>query len=373
MANPKRVMARMVKVGPVSPIEGADRIEQASVGGWTVVIGKGDFSEGDLAVFFEVNSFLPSDDSRYEGFDGHKEMLVNGGMKKGHVLRTARLRGVWSQGLLMDPHDVLPSSIPEYAYEQMYERKTNLSNLCGVCEYEPVRPTQGDIGMLGRYDPWCAPRTEAERVQNVSQEAYDAMKKADHFISVKVDGTSMTCLFDPRYDRIRLFSHNNEISIDKGFGQQVYDKAAEQGIIGWVTDNPGKTVQFEACGPKINGNRLGLKEMRLYVFSVWDTDKCEYIDMQRMLQYGNEPVLSKSFAPIVLDLNLYGHQKTTDLIEWVDGLRGRVTDRLDEGIVIHAYGRGRTTEEEWRLLQSELGATMQIKAISRKYLLKAKE
>ena len=95
--------------------------------------------------------------------------------------------------------------------------------------------------------------------------------------------------------------------------------------------------------------------------------------MQRMLQYGNEPVFSKSFAPIVLDLNLYSHPKTTDLIEWVDGLRGMVTDRLDEGIVIHAYGRGMASEEEWQLLQRELGATMQIKVISRKYLLKAKE
>ena len=46
---------------------------------------------------------------------------------------------------------------------------------------------------------------------------------------------------------------------------------------------------------------------------------------------------------------------------------------LDEGVVIHVLGRGSTTNEEWNRLQHALGAQMQVKCISRRYLLKAKE
>ena len=221
----------MVKIDSISPIDGADRIVAAHVGGWTVVVGKGDFNAGDLAVLFEIDSFLPADDSRYEQFAerGTKEMIVNGGSKRGHVLRTIRLRGTWSQGLLMHPQDVLPNSIPESAYEQMLERKANLTGLCGICEYNPM--LGNDVKILRRYDPWVAPRTDAERIQNVSEELFAIVKKTDYLVSMKVDGTSLTALFDPRYDKIRLFTHNNEISYDRKLGKQVYEQAEKQGII----------------------------------------------------------------------------------------------------------------------------------------------
>ena len=40
----------VVKVGKPQPLLGADRLEVLRVGGWTLVVGKGDFQEGDLAV-----------------------------------------------------------------------------------------------------------------------------------------------------------------------------------------------------------------------------------------------------------------------------------------------------------------------------------
>lgn len=372
MANQSRAMARMVHVDAIDPIDGADRIVAARVGGWTIVIGKEDFKAGDLAVLFEIDSFLPSDDERYAKFAerGEKEMLVNGAAKKGHVLRTARLRGVYSQGLLMRPQDVLPSSIPEHAYEDMYERKTNLTSLCGVCEYDPIRTVdQGNMHILRKYDQWAAPRTNAERIQNVSEDVFDLVKKTDYLVSVKVDGTSVTMLDDPRYQKVRVFSHNNELSVDGGFGEQVYRQAEEQGIVKWLNDHPGITLQMEACGPKINGNRLGLKAMRLYIFSAWDTVACKYLDPYRIDDCALDPACTPELS---IDLNDFA--TTIDLIDWVDGLRGHInSSKLDEGIVIHVLGNGICTIEEMRKIDGELGPQRQMKVISRKYLLKAKE
>ena len=372
MASPNRAMARMVHIDSIEPIEGADRIMAARVGGWTVVVGKGDFDAGDLAVYFEIDSFLPADDPRYAKFAerGVKDMIVDGAAKKGHVLRTVRLRGTYSQGLLMRPQDVLPSSIPGYAYEKMAENKVNLTKLCGVCEYEPIRTIdQGNMHILRRYDAWVAPRTDAERVQNISDEVFDIIKRTDYFASVKVDGTSITMLNDPRYQRVRVFSHNNELSTDDGFGKQVYEQAEKQGLVRFMNEHIGITVQCEACGPKINGNRLGLKEMRLFVFSLWDTNRCRYLNLYN---FTNDELVA-SRTPIINDFDLNEFETTIDLINWVDGLRGKVAkDRLDEGIVIHIIGNLTATQDEWFKLCNELGAQMQVKCISAKYLLKAK-
>ena len=38
----------------MEPIEGADRIELAHVLGWQCVVNKGQFNEGALAVYFEI-------------------------------------------------------------------------------------------------------------------------------------------------------------------------------------------------------------------------------------------------------------------------------------------------------------------------------
>lgn len=381
MANPNRKMARMARIDSVDPIDGADRIVAARVGGWTVVVGKGEFEEGDLAVFFEVDSFLPENDPRYAQFAerGVREMIVDGAAKRGHVLRTVRLRGTYSQGLLMHPSDVLPSTIPDHAYADMLERGTDLTRLCGVREYDPIRTTdQGNMHILRRYDPWVAPRTDAERIQNVSEDVFAIMKKTRYFVSVKVDGTSITMLNDPRCQKVRVFSHNNELSTEDGFGQQVYEQAEQQGIVTYLNEHPGITMQMEAAGPKINGNRLGLKTMRLFVFSMWDTGGCKYLNPYDVLPAycvkAGSSDLVQSVAPMMpLSFLLSDYPTTLDLIDHVDGLRGHVTDRLDEGIVIHILDEGGCTDEEWFRLCDALGAQMQVKCISRRYLLKAGE
>lgn len=62
MLNPKtneRELAYVVTVGWVRPIEGADNIELIGINGWTCIAKKGEFLEGDLAIYFEIDSKLP--------------------------------------------------------------------------------------------------------------------------------------------------------------------------------------------------------------------------------------------------------------------------------------------------------------------------
>ena len=55
----ERQLATVRRIVAVDPIPGADAIEVATVSGWKVVIKKGEFVPGDLAVYCEIDSFLP--------------------------------------------------------------------------------------------------------------------------------------------------------------------------------------------------------------------------------------------------------------------------------------------------------------------------
>ena len=59
MLNPKtneRELAYVVKIDDIEPIIGSDNCEAAVVGGWRIMVRKGTFSIGDLAVYFEIDS-----------------------------------------------------------------------------------------------------------------------------------------------------------------------------------------------------------------------------------------------------------------------------------------------------------------------------
>lgn len=102
MSNRKLVSVQEI-IG-VDPIEGADRVEVARVLGWRVVVGKDmHLKPGDRVAYFETDSLLPAYDPRYKAFQerGQKTMIVGAKEITGHVLRTVKLRGVYSQGLIM--------------------------------------------------------------------------------------------------------------------------------------------------------------------------------------------------------------------------------------------------------------------------------
>lgn len=94
-----RRLATFRTIDDLSPIEGADLIEVATIGGWKVVVKKGEFKVGDGCVYFEIDSFLP------DGVPAWQFLVDKQGREfegvRGHRLRTVKLRGTTSQGLVL--------------------------------------------------------------------------------------------------------------------------------------------------------------------------------------------------------------------------------------------------------------------------------
>ena len=96
MLNSKgeRELAYVVLIDEIMPIEGYDRVELARVGGWWCIVQKGQFTVGDPAIYFEVDSKVPSDRECFAFL-----------AKRKYKIKTIKMCGVISQGLLMHAED----------------------------------------------------------------------------------------------------------------------------------------------------------------------------------------------------------------------------------------------------------------------------
>ena len=105
MLNEKgeRELAYIVQIDEIKPIEGYDRVEYARVNGWWVIVGLNQFKVGDLAIYIEVDSRVPSDKEQFAFLE-----------KRDYKVKTQKMCKVVSQGLLMSLSD-----FPELFFEDM--------------------------------------------------------------------------------------------------------------------------------------------------------------------------------------------------------------------------------------------------------------
>jgi len=133
-----RKLVSVQEITNIEPIEGADRIEVARILGWRVVVGKDmHLKPGDRVAYFETDSLLPAYDPRYKSFQkrGQKTMIVGSMEVTGHVLRTVKLRGVYSQGLIM--------RLDELGFRYTPAVGTDITDKANVLKYEEPLPMGG--------------------------------------------------------------------------------------------------------------------------------------------------------------------------------------------------------------------------------------
>jgi len=346
------------------------------VDGWRVVTKKGEFNHDDLVVYLEIDTFCPVnvEPLAFLAERGTRTMEVDGTDVRGHVLKTIRLRGVYSQGLCVAPSEF---GINNDEAQTLCDEEADVSERIGVCEY--VRPVKSGGGsprfIKNPYDRSVAPVTDAERVQNCTR-IWDILRKVDSYATVKVDGRSTTMVFDPRHDKIRLFSHHRELDYEyqpedggKTIAQVSYEAAERQGIVKFCNEHPGITVQFELTGPKIQ--RSVTRDFQCHVFAVWYMATIRKLTPDDIRHNGWDEIASSYVRE--LDINASDYDTPQDLLEAVDRLRDNVAKgKPDEGVVFHITGQGSASDEEWMQVQRKLGTNMEFKAVSNRYLLKEK-
>ncbi|MBQ6503215.1 MAG: hypothetical protein IJI57_04810 [Flexilinea sp.] len=258
-----RKLASIQKIWKIEPIEGADRIEKAHVLGWSCVVNKGQFTEGDDAVYFEIDSFLPvRPEFEFLRSSSYKKTDFMG---EGFRLRTQKFRGEISQGLLLPI-----SSFPELYDAQMhgYNIGDDVTELLGVkkWEIEEMATTGGTvIGTL----PYDVPHTDETRVQT-EEGLIQAFAGLEYYISTKMDGSSHSVSIGE--NGFHVCGHNYEYKDDdsSSFYKLVKERGYKEKMERFVENNNINTltIQGELCAPGIQKNRLRLQKPEWYVFTV---------------------------------------------------------------------------------------------------------
>jgi RNA ligase (TIGR02306 family) len=89
-------VAFVAKIENIVPIPGADNIEQALIGGWSCIVKKGAHSRGELVICATTDAIIPQTLS--------DKMGVTGYLRSGTRVRTVKLRGVYSECLIIPLH-----------------------------------------------------------------------------------------------------------------------------------------------------------------------------------------------------------------------------------------------------------------------------
>ena len=273
MTEQFRKLVTVQRVAEVKSIEGADLICAYRINGWWVVDQVGKYSVGDEVLYAEIDSWIPHEIAPFLSKD--KEPREYNGVK-GQRLRTIRLKGQYSQGLL------LPwSTICHIDNWSDLEEGTDVSELLGVQKWEAPIPVNLTGQMKGNF-PAFIRKTDQERCQNLVREINQEYTIEKHFeVTLKLDGSSCTVYHNAGL--VGVCSRNIDLKLEQE-GNSFVDIAKSTGLLKALIDlNENLAVQGELMGPGIQGNKEGFDSHKLFIFDIFDIDnQCYLVWADRM-------------------------------------------------------------------------------------------
>lgn len=338
----QRELCYVVTVDDIKPIPGKDRVECAVVGGWSIMVRKGQFKPSDKAIYFEIDSKVPEK----EPF-----MFLEG---KHFKIKTQGYRNpdgskFYSQGLLMGIEDF--NGELDWIYDKNSTEPIFLTKELGVTYYDPednkrksnkTNPNAKYQRMMNRYPKlakskfgrWCMKhtftkkllylilggdkkngavkfpewvvKTDEERVQNCFSHVHSIDTK--WIVTEKRDGTSttMTLKGHGKGQQYVVCSRNVPMTHRKDgswYDTNVYTEMADKYSIKNVlkdllTDEyEFVTIQGETFGEGIQKRDYGLKEHVFEVFNVifgykdGTTKRLNPIEMKELMDKYNVPTV----------------------------------------------------------------------------------
>ena len=336
-----RKMATIRKIDALRPIPGADAIECAIVGGWTCVVKKGEYVAGDLAVYCEIDSWIPYEVAPFLS-KGNFPHVYN--EVKGERLRTVKLRGQLSQGLL------LPLSTLTMVESELFEG-LDVSFPLGIVKYEAPIPASLAGEIKGMF-PSRIPKTDQERIQNLSVELEEwKAEKLTWEVTEKLDGSSMTVYIID--GEVGVCSRNLDLKPNKD--NSLWATAYKNEIdVKLIQSCCNLAIQGELVGNGIQGNIYKMRDQEFYVYDIYDIDAGRYFTPAERVAYCK--VWDIKHVPVFKSDFMLTTETVADLLQMAEGksVMGTIAGPEREGLVYKCNER-----------------QVSFKAISNRFLLKS--
>jgi hypothetical protein len=345
----ERKLASIRRISDIQEIPGADLIELALVDGWKVVVAKEvGHKVNDLVVYCEIDSFLPiKEEFEFLRKSSFKKM----GDEEGFRLRTVKLRGQVSQGLIL-PLSVLFEGYGYRVSETLLNENvalepnrtvispsdmielvpgTDVTEKLGIVKYEPPIPTELAGKVKGLF-PSFIRKTDEERIQNLASE-YDEMKKHTYYVTEKLDGSSATFYFNN--GEFGVCSRNLELLETEG--NTFWKVARELDLENKLRENGmNLSIQGELIGESVQGNPYKIKGQTVRFFNLFDIDLQEYHSLSTFQSLITD--LELETVP-VLNTHLHLPETIDELLLMADD-KSELNPNFDrEGLVIRSLDR----------------------------------
>lgn len=365
-----RNLASIQKIKEITPIEGADRIECATVLGWNLIVKKGEFKVGDLCVYIEIDSRLPNSNPAFAFMEKHKFRV-----------RTLKMRGVVSQGL------ALPLSAFGDAFRKLKEG-SDVTDKLGIVKYDPEFQDPKEkkrrwYSPLMKYKafrriamPFIAKRescafpayiiakSDETRIQSMP-EMFETYGDDEFIVTEKLDGQSATYTLERRgwlrKPRFTVSSRNLMLKRDDGsnWWHIAHKYNIEKTLRSLMREYPARSwaIQGEICGSGVQKNNYKISGLEFFVFRMKRNKMGPENQYELLDPLDGQTVLKEyrlKWVPILGRVTLKSFNMKS-IVEYADGKSAVNKDADREGLVF----------------VRELDPTVSFKAVSNAYLLKS--
>ena len=252
-----RKMASVQRVLEKKSIVGADLIEAYRVNGWWVVDKKDAHEVGDLVVYCEVDSWIPHTLAPFLTKPGHYPREYLG--VEGERLRTVKLKGQLSQGLLLP------------LVEDNSEEGKDFSEILGITKWEDTR-YMANMDARGNF-PDFIPKTDQERVQNLDRTLEKYFGQSFE-VTVKRDGSSLTAFVNGEESGVCSRNVNLKETKDSAFWAAANSLSLIPKIL---STGRNLALQGELMSQKIQGNYEKVQGIEWNCFDIYDIDTQAYL------------------------------------------------------------------------------------------------
>lgn len=387
-ANGERELAYVVLIDGIEPIPGYDRVETAIVGGWHVIVQKDQFKVGDPAIYFEIDSKVPSDRECFAFLE-----------KRKYKIKTLKMCKTISQGLLMHAEDFgWKNGLDADGHALIYDPKDNsriwyadgedrfLTKELGVT-YAEEEDNQRKAPSADKYKkmaqrhpsifkkPWArwlmkrewgrklmfmffgkkkdkrsgwpswVSKTDEERIENMPWILAD--KSATWIATEKIDGSSTTfTMRKGKFGKLEFYVCSRNVcfdSVDKPcyYDTNIYWEMAQKydmynvlkAIMELMPQLEWVTIQGETFGEGVQKNNYDMKCHDFMAFNLITSDKGRWNsnDMKFLLEnHYHVPCVP------ILDSNFKMPDTVEELRAYVNGETSTVNQKMKEGVVFRS-------------------------------------
>lgn len=301
-------------------IPNRDQIVTAKVQGFTVVVNKNQFFSAEnktLCIFFQPDSLLDTENEDFKFLES----------KKGRLVTTKKMYGVFSQGLCMPLDMVKTYGLDPNILKEGQDLTQDLKVTKHVSDEEKTQYVAVP-NMTAPFPTQTVPKTDEPNLQSLA-DVLASIQDRHVTVTIKVDGSSMTVTDDGK-----LCGRNFEWT-EKDNSNSGYFEMDEKYKIREQIKGTGLQFQGELCGPKIQNNPLGLNEKKWLVFNVFDSNTNQYLAHTKVVElcdkFGFDTVPCLYDDVLVSDLPFKSVQ---DWLEFANKQVYATNKKTAEGIVV---------------------------------------